>query len=84
MTSGSACTVTKRVIAGLRIQPVQPECVSECYLVCSFYGEELMLPFCSAHIPKRPIICHISGDEGDLIHHMLMFNHLSCTDIMFC
>ncbi len=52
-------------------------------LLCSLYGEELMLPFCSAHISKCPVICYISGDERDLIHHVLVFNHLSYEDKRF-
>lgn len=48
-----------------------------CYLLCSLYGKELMLPLCPTHISKCPVICYISGNEGDLIHHMLVFNNLS-------
>lgn len=51
------------------------------YLLCSLYGKELVLSFCTAHIPKRPVVGHVSGDEGDFIHHVLMLNHLSDRDI---
>lgn len=59
---------------------------SVCYLLCSLYGKELMLSFSSTHISKSPVICYISGNEGDLIHHMLMFDHLRNVDkdFRFC
>lgn len=47
------------------------------YLLCRLYCKELMLPLCSTHISKCPVIGYVSGDEGDLVHHMLVFNHLS-------
>lgn len=59
---------------------------SVCYLLCSLYGKELMLSFSSTHISKSPVIRYISGNEGDLIHHMLMFDHLRNVDkdFRFC
>lgn len=58
----------------------QPVTASErvtVYLLCRLYGDELMLPFGSAHISKCPVIRYVSGDEGDLVYHVLVFNHLS-------
>lgn len=50
---------------------------ARCYLLRGLDGEKLMLPFCSAHVSERPVICDVSGDEGDLVHHVLVFDHLS-------
>lgn len=50
---------------------------AKCYLLRGLDGEKLMLPFCSAHVSERPVICDVSGDEGDLVHHVLVFDHLS-------
>lgn len=35
-----------------------------------------MLSFSPTYISKRSVVRYISGNEGDSIHHMLMFNYL--------
>lgn len=51
--------------------------VCVCHLVCCLDGEELMLPFCAAHVSEGPVVCYISGDEGDLVYRVLVLNHLT-------
>ena len=46
------------------------------YLLAGLDGEELVLSFGTAHVSKRPVVGDVSGDEGDLIHHVLVFDHL--------
>ena len=46
------------------------------YLLAGLDGEELVLSFGTANVSKRPVVGDVSGDEGDLIHHVLVFYHL--------
>lgn len=36
-----------------------------------------MLALGPAHISEGPVVRYVSGDEGDLIHHMLVLDHLN-------
>ena len=53
------------------------------YLLRSLYGKELMLPLASTHIAECSVIGHIPGDEGDLIHQVLVLNNLTPKKDMF-
>ena len=41
------------------------------------YGKELMLALASTHVAERPVVRHVAGDEGDLVHQVLVLNYLT-------
>ena len=47
------------------------------YLLRSLYGKELVLPLAATHVAERSVIRHVPGDEGDLIHQVLVLNNLT-------
>lgn len=46
------------------------------YLLPCFYGKKLVLAFSSTHITKCPVVCHITGNERNLIYWVFMLYYL--------
>lgn len=46
------------------------------YLLPCFYGKKLMLAFCSTHVTECPVVCHITGNERNLIYWMFVLYYL--------